>query len=88
MTDNPIQDAAIEANRKKDQQAGKKSKDIGKTVKGGNMLGLVSELANRRSGDGSSAATGLRKVRYNSILMVGSVFFFKTFSKRYSDCQK
>lgn len=62
MTDNPIQDAAIEANRKKDQQAGKKSKEIGKTVKGGNMLGLVSELANRRSGDGSSAATGLRKV--------------------------
>lgn len=70
MTDNPIQDAAIEANRKKDQQAGKKSKDIGKTVKGGNMLGLVSELANRRSGDGSSAATGLRKVRYKSSLVV------------------
>ena len=62
MTDNPIQDAAIEANRKKDQQAGKKNKDIGNTVKGANMLGLVSELANRRSGDGSSAATGLRKV--------------------------
>lgn len=62
MTDNPLQDAAVEANRKKDQLAGKKSQDIGNTVKGGNMLGLVSELANRRSGDGSSAATGLRKV--------------------------
>jgi len=62
MTDTPQQDAAVEANRKKDQQSGKKNKDIGNTVKGGNMLGLVSELANRRSGDGSSAATGLRKV--------------------------
>lgn len=63
MTDNPLQDAAVEANRKKDQAAGKKNIDIGNTVKGANMLGLVSELANRRSGDGSSAATGLRKVR-------------------------
>ena len=63
MTDNPLQDAAVEASRKKDQQTGKKNQDIGNTVKRGNMLGLVSELANRRSGDGSSAATGLRKVR-------------------------
>jgi len=62
LTDNPLQDAAIEANRKKDQLANKKNKDIGNTVKGGNMAGLVSELANRRSQDGSSAATGLRKV--------------------------
>ena len=62
MTDTPLQDAAVEASRKKDQQSGKKNQDIGNTVKGGNMLGLVSELANRRSGDGSSAATGLRKV--------------------------
>ena len=65
MTDTPLQDAAVEAIRKKDQQSGKKTKDIGKHVKGGNMLGLVSELANRRSDDGSSAATGLRKVRTN-----------------------
>jgi len=62
MTDNPLQDAAIEANRKKDQQANKKNQDLGTTVKVGNMIGLVSELANRRSNDGSSAATGLRKV--------------------------
>jgi len=62
MTDNPLQDAAVEASRKKDQQAGKKNQDIGNTVKGGNMLGLVSELATRRSVDGSSAATGLKKV--------------------------
>ena len=62
MTDTPQQDAAVEASRKKDQQSGKKNTDIGNTVKGGNMLGLVSELANRRSDDGSSAATGLRKV--------------------------
>jgi len=62
MTDNPLQDAAVEASRKKDKQAGKKNQDIGNTVKRGDMLGLVSELANRRSDDGSSAATGLRKV--------------------------
>jgi adenylyl cyclase-associated protein len=62
LTDNPLQDAAIEANRKKDQLANKKNKDIGNTVKSGNIAGLVSELANRRSEDGSSAATGLRKV--------------------------
>jgi len=62
MTDNPLQDCAVEASRKKDQQAGKKNQAIGNALKGGNMLGLVSELANRRSGDGSSAATGLRKV--------------------------
>jgi hypothetical protein len=63
MSDNPLQDAAIEANRKKDRLANRKNEGIGNTVKGGNMLGLVSELANRRSSDGSSAATGLRKVR-------------------------
>eukprot|EP00531_Pseudo-nitzschia_arenysensis_P003850 CAMPEP_0116135866 /NCGR_PEP_ID=MMETSP0329-20121206/11421_1 /TAXON_ID=697910 /ORGANISM="Pseudo-nitzschia arenysensis, Strain B593" /LENGTH=507 /DNA_ID=CAMNT_0003630699 /DNA_START=67 /DNA_END=1590 /DNA_ORIENTATION=- len=62
LTDTPMKDAAVEANRKKDQQAGKKNTDIGNTVKGGNIAGLVSELAGRRSGDGSSAATGLRKV--------------------------
>ncbi|KAL3907863.1 MAG: hypothetical protein SGILL_008700, partial [Bacillariaceae sp.] len=61
MSDNPLQDAAVEASRKKDQQANKKSMDIGNTVKGANMAGLVSELANRKSDDGSSAATGLRK---------------------------
>lgn len=61
LSDNPLQDAAIEANRKKDQHAGKKSHDLN-TVKGGNTAGLFSELANRRSDDGSSAATGLKKV--------------------------
>lgn len=61
MSDNPLQDAAIEANRKKDQHAGKKSHDLN-TVKGGNTAGIFSELANRRSEDGSSAATGLKKV--------------------------
>lgn len=64
MTDSPLQDAANEANRKKGQQTNKKNVELGNTVKGGNMAGLVSELANRRSQDGSSAATGLRKVRH------------------------
>jgi len=31
---------------------------------GGNLSGLVSELASKRNADGSSAATGLRKVIY------------------------
>merc|ERR1712048_1498710 len=31
-------------------------------MKGGNMLGMMSELAGRQSEDGSSAATGLKKV--------------------------
>lgn len=62
MTDNPLQDAAIEANRKKDQQANKKNQNLGTTVQGANMASLVTELTGRRSGDGSSAATGLRKV--------------------------
>lgn len=63
MSDNPLQDAAIEANRKKDRLKNRKKEGLGNTVKGGNIAGLVSELANRRSTDGSSAATGLRKVR-------------------------
>jgi adenylyl cyclase-associated protein len=67
MSDNPLQDAAVEANRKKDQQANMKNKQVGNTVRGVNVAGLVSELANRRSEDGSSAATGLRKVRVTMI---------------------
>eukprot|EP00537_Pseudo-nitzschia_pungens_P008015 CAMPEP_0172372170 /NCGR_PEP_ID=MMETSP1060-20121228/46266_1 /TAXON_ID=37318 /ORGANISM="Pseudo-nitzschia pungens, Strain cf. cingulata" /LENGTH=512 /DNA_ID=CAMNT_0013098037 /DNA_START=161 /DNA_END=1699 /DNA_ORIENTATION=+ len=61
MTDTPFQDAAIEAERKKNIHAGKKGNELN-TVKGGNTAGLFSELANRRSEDGSSAATGLKKV--------------------------
>ena len=38
-----------------------KRRGVGSLV-GGNMMGLVSELAAKRSADGSSAATGLRKV--------------------------
>merc|ERR1712032_1263039 len=62
LTDNPLQDAAVEATRKKDQKQGRRSSSLGTTIKGGNMLGLVSELADRQSEDGSSAATGLKKV--------------------------
>ena len=39
-----------------------KRRGVGSLV-GGNLLGLVSELASKRNADGSSAATGLRKVR-------------------------
>eukprot|EP00536_Pseudo-nitzschia_multiseries_P019301 jgi/Psemu1/249042/estExt_Genewise1.C_43830003 len=61
MTDTPFQDAAVEAERKKNMVAGKKGNELN-TVKAGNTAGLFSELANRRSEDGSSAATGLKKV--------------------------
>lgn len=77
MSDNPLQDAAIEANRKKDKMANRKNESIGNTVKGGNMLGLVSELANRRSNDGSSAATGLRKVRIRKQELC-RLFYYRT----------
>ena len=40
----------------------RRSVGIGGALVGGNMAGLVSELAAKRSADGSSAATGLRKV--------------------------
>lgn len=35
----------------------------GNTVTGGKMASVVDELAGRRNEDGSSAATGLKKVR-------------------------
>ena len=44
----------------------RRSVGVGSLV-GGNMLGLVSELASKRNADGSSAATGLRKVSFVSV---------------------
>ena len=46
----------------------------GAVIGGGNVGGLMSELANRKSADGSSAATGLRKVRGRSRLIFLVVF--------------
>jgi hypothetical protein len=84
MTDNPLQDAAIEANRKKDQQSNKKAQDLGTTVKGANMAGLVSELANRVNDDGSSAATGLRKVRRGILDIVRLLISLSLFPSSWS----
>jgi len=63
LTDNPIDHAAAAATRRNDQKTHKRASLVGNTVKGGNVAGMVAELAGRRTGDGSSAATGLKKVR-------------------------
>ena len=62
LTDNPQTEAAAAANRKNDQKTHKLATAVGNTVKSGNMVSMVAELAGRRSDDGSSAATGLKKV--------------------------
>ena len=63
LTDNPLSDAAAAATRKNDQKTHKRASLVGNTVKGGNMASMVAELTGRRTEDGSSAATGLKKVR-------------------------
>ena len=63
LTDNPQTEAAAAASRKNEQKTHKLATAVGNTVKGGNMVSMVAELAGRRSDDGSSAATGLKKVR-------------------------
>jgi hypothetical protein len=60
LTDNPIKDAAAAAAGK--QGAGKRTAAIGNTVKGGNILGLMSELSAKKNTEGTSAATGLKHV--------------------------
>lgn len=63
LTDNPADQAAAAVARKNDQKTHKRASLVGNTVKGGNILGMVAELAGRRNEDGSSAATGLKKVK-------------------------
>eukprot|EP00934_Nitzschia_sp_Nitz4_P006208 Nitzschia sp. Nitz4//scaffold117_size69655//25369//27079//NITZ4_006022-RA/size69655-augustus-gene-0.2-mRNA-1//1//CDS//3329533645//6198//frame0 len=62
LSDSPLSDAAAAASRQQDQKSNKRASLMGNTVKGGNVAGMMAELAGRRSGDGSSAATGLKKV--------------------------
>jgi len=62
LTDNPLSEAAAAASRRNDQKTHKRASLVGNTVKGGNMASMVAELAGRRNEDGSSAATGLKKV--------------------------
>lgn len=62
LTDNPLTEAAAAATRRNDQKIHKRASLVGNTVKGGNMASMVAELAGRRTEDGSSAATGLKKV--------------------------
>lgn len=62
LTDNPLTDAATTATRNNDKRTNKRASAVGNTVKGGNVAGMMAELAGRRNEDGSSAATGLKKV--------------------------
>jgi hypothetical protein len=71
LTDNPLTEAAAAATRRNDQKIHKRASLVGNTVKGGNMASMVAELAGRRTEDGSSAATGLKKVRCNFIVTPG-----------------
>ena len=60
LTDNPIKEAATAAVVK----SSRRSSAFGNTIKGGNILGLMSELSSRKNEEGSSAATGLRHVSW------------------------
>lgn len=68
LSDTPEADAAAKAAEKEAKKA--RPSAVGNTVKGGNVMGLMSELAGRKSKDGSSAATGLKKVRLHDALCV------------------
>jgi adenylyl cyclase-associated protein len=59
LSDTPASAAAAEAAQKAQK---KRSSVVGDVIKGGNAMGVMSELAGRRTGDGTSAATGLKKV--------------------------
>ena len=61
LSDTPASAAAAAAAEKVAHKT-KPSGPMGNVVKGGNVMGLMSELAGRRTGDGASAATGLKKV--------------------------
>lgn len=62
LSDTPASAAAAAAVQKTEKKQHKTNPLVGGVVKGGNVAGLMSELAGRRSDDGSSAATGLKKV--------------------------
>jgi adenylyl cyclase-associated protein len=62
LTDNPLKDAAAAAVTKNARSQSKRASLTGNTVQGGNVLGLISELAGRQSEEGDSAATGLKHV--------------------------
>jgi hypothetical protein len=73
LSDNPLADAAAAATVKEDQKTHKRASLVGNTVKAGNMLGMVAELVGRKNEDGTSAATGLKKVRTTPQMTVGVV---------------
>jgi adenylyl cyclase-associated protein len=63
LADDPVANAAAAAAEKEGKKTNKKQSAVGASVKAGNVMGLMSELAGRKNADGSSAATGLKKVR-------------------------
>lgn len=62
LSDTPQANAAAQAAEKEAKKT--RPSVVGNVVKGGNVMGLMSELAGRKNQDGSSAATGLKKVRH------------------------
>jgi adenylyl cyclase-associated protein len=62
LTDNPLSEAAAAATLKAEQKTHKRAIVVGNTVNGGNLTGMMAELAGRRTAEGSSAATGLKHV--------------------------
>ena len=58
LTDDPQTVAAAEAA----QKSNKRGSVALNVVKGGNLVGLMSELSSKKNADGTSAATGLKKV--------------------------
>jgi hypothetical protein len=76
LTDNPIKDAAAAAAGK--QGAGKRA-SIGNTVKGGNILGLMSELSSKKNTEGTSAATGLKHVSTGPYFFTVDIVYYLLF---------
>lgn len=72
LADNPDTVKAAEEAEKVATKTKKRQSAVGNTVKGGNLMGMMSELAQRQTADGSSAATGLKKVSVHGL----SHFFF------------
>lgn len=62
LSDDPEAVQAAEKAANEATKTGKRQSAVGHTVKGSNVMGMMAELAQRKNADGSSAATGLKKV--------------------------
>jgi hypothetical protein len=66
LSDDPEAVKAAEEAEQVATKTKKRQSAVGNTVQGGNLMGMMSELALRQTADGSSAATGLKKVSVSS----------------------